>query len=68
MKVLMHYTFMKYQYLVILYKMKYWREYYLAKCIEKRFGEINIGDVNKISHMHMKLQLGANFSIHVLAL
>ena len=22
------------------YKMKYWREYYLAKCIEKHFGEI----------------------------
>ena len=28
----------------ILYKMKYWREYYLVKCIEKHFGGINIGD------------------------
>ena len=28
----------------LLYKMKYWQEYCLAKRIEKHFGEINIGD------------------------
>ena len=28
--------------------MKYWLEYYLAKCIEKHFNEINIGDVDKM--------------------
>ena len=28
----------------ILYKMKYWREYYLEKNKEKHFGRINIGD------------------------
>ena len=54
--------------------MKYWQEYYLAKCIEKHFGEINIGDLNIgdlnkiISYMHIKLQLGANFSVRVLGL
>ena len=36
--------------------MKYWREYYLAKCIEKHFGEINIGDLDEmlysITHIH----------------
>ena len=31
-----------------MYKKKYWREYYLAKCIEKHFGEINIGDLGKM--------------------
>ena len=30
------------------YKMKYWREYYLVKCIEKHFGKINIGNLDKI--------------------
>ena len=31
--------------------MKYWREYYLAKCIEKYFGEINIGNLwNAVKH------------------
>ena len=53
----------------IPYKMKYWREYYLAKHTEKHFGKINIGDQNKIiSYMHIKLQLGANFSMRVLVL
>ena len=28
--------------------MKYWQEYYLAKCIEKHFGEINIGDLDEM--------------------
>ena len=28
--------------------MKYWWEYYLAKCIEKHFGEINIGDFDEM--------------------
>ena len=32
----------------LLYKMKYWREYYLAKCIEKHFGEINIGNLDEM--------------------
>ena len=31
----------------IPYKMKYWQEYYLVKCIEKYFGEITIGDLGK---------------------
>ena len=36
------------------YKMKYWREYYLAKHIEKHFGGINIGDLDKIvSYMYL---------------
>ena len=36
--------------------MKYWREYYLAKRIEKHFGKINIGDLDKMqynmTHVH----------------
>ena len=50
--------------------MKYWRKYYLAKCIEKHFGEINIGYLNKsISYTYThKLQLKANFSVLMLAL
>ena len=28
--------------------MKYWQEYYLVKCIEKHFGEINIGDLGEL--------------------
>ena len=32
---------------LLLYKMKYWQEYDLAKCIEKQFGDINIGDLDK---------------------
>ena len=32
----------------ILYKMKYWREYCLAKHKRKHFGRINIGDSDKI--------------------
>ena len=51
---------------VIPYKMKYWRDYCLVKCIEKHFSEINIGNLNKIiSYMRIKLQLGANFSVRV---
>ena len=30
--------------------LRYWREYYLAKSIEKHIGEINIGDLNKIAN------------------
>ena len=44
--------------------MKYWWEYYLAKCIEKHFGEINIGDLNKII-FYMRIKL--NFSVRLLA-
>ena len=33
---------------VISYKVKYWREYYLAKHKTKHFGGINIGDLDKI--------------------
>ena len=34
--------------------MKYWREYYLVKHIEKHFGGINIGDLDKIiSYMRL---------------
>ena len=34
----------------VTYKMKYWQEYYyLAKRIEKHFGEINISDLDKCS-------------------
>ena len=29
-------------------KMKYWRGYYLSKCMEKHFGEINIGDLDEM--------------------
>ena len=37
----------------IQFKMKYWREYYLVKCIEKHFGEINIGDLDEsMTHIH----------------
>ena len=36
--------------------MKYWLEYYLVKCIEKHFGEINIGDLDEMlqnmAHIH----------------
>ena len=32
----------------VLYKMKYWREYYLTKHKIKHFGRIIIGDVDKI--------------------
>ena len=32
----------------IPYKRKYWWEYYLAKCIEKHFDEINIGDLGEM--------------------
>ena len=28
--------------------MKYWQEYYMAKCIEKHFGEINIGNLDEM--------------------
>ena len=28
--------------------MKYWQEYYLAKCIEKHVGEINIGNLDEM--------------------
>ena len=36
--------------------------------MEKHFGEINIGDQNKIIfYMRIKLQLGANFTVRVLA-
>ena len=39
---------------MIPYKMKYWREYYLAKHIEKHFGGINIGDLDKnVSYMRL---------------
>ena len=31
-------------------KMKYWREYYLAKCIEKHFGKINIGNLDEMQY------------------
>ena len=27
--------------------MKYWQEYYLAKCMKKHFGEINIGNLDE---------------------
>ena len=38
---------------VLPYKIKYWREYYLAKRIQKQFGRINIGDLDEIiSYMH----------------
>ena len=41
------------------YKMKYWREYYLAKHIEKHFGGINIGDLDKIvSYMRLNCYSG----------
>ena len=30
------------------YKMKYWQEYYLVKCIEKHFGKINIGNLDEM--------------------
>ena len=41
------------------YKMKCWREYYLAKFKRKHFGRINIGDFDKIiSYMCLNLQLG----------
>ena len=34
--------------------MKYWREYYLVNYIEKHFGGINIGDLDKIvSYMRL---------------
>ena len=33
---------------IIPYKVEYWQEFYLAKCIEKCFGEINIGDLNEM--------------------
>ena len=36
--------------------MKYWREYYLVKCMEKHFDEINIGDLDEMlknmTHVH----------------
>ena len=52
----------------LTYKVKYWREYYLVKHIEKQFGGINIGDLNKvISYMHLKLQLRVNFNVRVLS-
>ena len=39
--------------------MKYWREYYLAKHIEKHFGGINIGDLDKIvSYMRLNCWSG----------
>ena len=44
----MPYCQLKSENAVILYKMKCWREYYLAKCIEKHFGKINIGDLDKM--------------------
>ena len=31
-----------------MYKMKYWREYFLAKCIGKHLGKINIGDLDEM--------------------
>ena len=37
----------------IPYKMKYWREYYLAKCIEKHFGKINIDDLDEICTVYI---------------
>ena len=38
--------------------MKYWQEYYLVKCTEKHFGEVNnIGDLGKITgYFIQKLQ------------
>ena len=45
--------------------MKYWQEYYLAKHIEKQFGEINIGDLFP-TYMHLKSKLGVNFNVQVL--
>ena len=33
---------------MVLYKMKYWWQYYLVRCIEKHFGEINIGDLDEM--------------------
>ena len=39
--------------------MKYWQEYYLAKLKRKHFGEINIGNFDKIiSNMCLTFQLG----------
>ena len=47
---------------IILYKMKYWREFYLAKHIEN--GGINIDKIT--SYVCLKsLQLGVNFNEHV---
>ena len=40
---------------IVPYKMKYLQEYYLAKCIEKHFGKINIGDLDEIKHDTRKL-------------
>ena len=38
----------------------------MAKHIEKQFGRINIGNLDKIiSCMHLKLQLGVNFNVHM---
>ena len=43
----------------ILYKLKYWREYYLVKHKRKHCDGINIVDFDKIiSYMHLNLQLG----------
>ena len=41
--------------------MKYWQEYYLVKHIEKHFGRINIGGLDKIiSCVCLKLLLGVD--------
>ena len=33
--------------------MKYWQEYYSAKHVEKHFGTINIGDLDKIIFLYV---------------
>ena len=43
--------------LQIPYKMKYWREYYLAKHKRKHFCGRNIGDLDKNSYMYLNLQI-----------
>ena len=32
--------------------MKYWQEHYLAKCIEKHFVKINIGNLDEMEVKH----------------
>ena len=40
----------------VLYKMKSWQEYYLVKHIEKQFGGINMGSLNKmIAYMRFRV-------------
>ena len=47
--------------------MNYWRECYLVKHKRKKFGGINIGDLDKIiSCVCLNLQLRLNFNVHML--